>query len=73
MKQKFMDNMNGFRIEEKIEKEIHERNLKCGYFGWTPDCLQKCNTPQCLLATLSGFMFIIGMDRWMIMGLFGVI
>ena len=42
-----------------IENE-DKPGLKCGYFCWTPGCLQRYNTPQCLLATLACLLFMEG-------------
>ena len=37
-----------------------ERPLRCGYFSWTPACLQRCNRPSCLLACVCWFTFVQG-------------
>ena len=41
--------------------DYDEEGLRCGYFKWTPNWLQGCNTPRMLLACVCWFTFTQGM------------
>ena len=42
------------------EMDEIEEDMRCGYFAWTPDALQKLNRPGILLACLCWFTFTQG-------------
>ena len=46
--------------EDEEDAEIPE-NLRCGYFGWRPDWLQKYNNPRALLACVCWSTFVQGL------------
>ena len=41
-------------------RDLDGDSLRCGYFCWSPACLQCCNRPCCLLACISWFTFVQG-------------
>ena len=44
-----------FEDDEKNGEQ--KEDLRCGYFSWKPGCLQICNTPPWLLASVCWFTF----------------
>lgn len=47
---------NGYVVEAKDE----DVEMRCGYFGWTPNCLKRFNTPPWLLLCIMWFVFTQG-------------
>jgi hypothetical protein len=46
--------------EKKFDEDEEEDDLRCGWFGWTPGCLQRCNNSKALLANLCLLTFAQG-------------
>ena len=45
-------------VTEVDDEDVSEH--KCGYFGWTPSCLQRFNTPPWLLVCIMFYTFSQG-------------
>ena len=58
------------KMDKNNEKSVNgdedneEEDHRCGYFGWTPDCLQCFNTPPWLLTCMMVLIFTLGKHKY---------